>query len=52
MFGLKSVWWGQVKVSVSDSTRTILDMLNDPRLGKKSGIIGINIWKAQNADTR
>ena len=24
---------GQVKVSVSDSTRTILDMLNDPGLG-------------------
>jgi predicted transcriptional regulator of viral defense system len=33
MFGLKSVWRGQVKVSVSDATRTILDMLNEPRLG-------------------
>ncbi len=27
-----------MKVSVSDSTRTILDMLNDPRLGKESGL--------------
>lgn len=33
MFGLKAVWRGQVKVNVSDPTRTILDMLNDPRLG-------------------
>ncbi|MBW2108976.1 MAG: type IV toxin-antitoxin system AbiEi family antitoxin domain-containing protein [Deltaproteobacteria bacterium] len=33
MFGLKSVWRGQVKVSVSDPTRTILDMLDDPALG-------------------
>jgi len=32
MFGLSSVWRGQVKVSVSDPTRTILDMLNDPSL--------------------
>lgn len=32
MFGLKSVWTGQVKVSVSDPTRTILDMLDDPTL--------------------
>jgi len=30
MFGLKPVWRGQVKVSVSDPTRTILDMLVDP----------------------
>lgn len=33
MFGLKSVWRGQIKVSVSDPTRTILDMLDDPTLG-------------------
>jgi predicted transcriptional regulator of viral defense system len=33
MFGLKAVWRGQVKVNVSDPTRTILDMLNDPQLG-------------------
>ena len=33
MFGLKSVWRGQVKVSVSDPTRTILDMLAEPHLG-------------------
>lgn len=33
MFGLKSAWRGQVKVPVSDPTRTVLDMLSDPRLG-------------------
>jgi len=33
MFGLKPVWRGQVKVSVSDPTRTILDLLAEPRLG-------------------
>lgn len=33
LFGLKPVWRGQVKVSVSDPTRTILDMLAHPRLG-------------------
>ena len=33
MFGLKPVWRGQVKMSVSNPTRTILDMLNDPRFG-------------------
>ena len=33
VFGLKTVWRGQVKVLVSDPTRTILDMLSDPKLG-------------------
>ena len=33
MFGLKSVWRKEIKVSVSDPTRTIIDMLSDPRLG-------------------
>jgi len=33
MFGLRSVWRGRVRIPVSDPTRTILDMLNDPRLG-------------------
>ena len=33
MFGVKPVWRGQVRISVSDSTRTIIDMLNDPALG-------------------
>jgi predicted transcriptional regulator of viral defense system len=33
MFGLKPVWRGQIKVPVSDPTRTILDMLSDPVLG-------------------
>ena len=33
MFGLQTVWRGQVKVPVSDPTRTILDMLAEPRLG-------------------
>ncbi len=33
MFGLKSVWHGQIKILVSDPTRTILDFLVDPKLG-------------------
>jgi len=33
LFGLKPVWRGQVKVNVSDPTRTMLDMLSDPPLG-------------------
>jgi len=33
LFGLKPVWRGQVKVSVSDPGRTLLDVLNDPLLG-------------------
>lgn len=33
MFGIKPVWRGQIKISVSDPSRTILDMLDDPQLG-------------------
>ena len=33
IFGTRSVWRGQVKINVSDPTRTLLDMLNDPALG-------------------
>ncbi|HNZ65229.1 MAG TPA: type IV toxin-antitoxin system AbiEi family antitoxin domain-containing protein [Smithella sp.] len=33
MFGLKPVWQGQVKVMLSDPSRTIIDMLSDPALG-------------------
>lgn len=33
IFGTKIVWRGKVKVSVSDPSRTVLDMLIDPKLG-------------------
>ncbi|MGQ0528637.1 MAG: type IV toxin-antitoxin system AbiEi family antitoxin domain-containing protein [Panacagrimonas sp.] len=33
LFGLKLVWRGQVRVSVSDPSRTLLDLLADPALG-------------------
>jgi predicted transcriptional regulator of viral defense system len=33
LFGLKPVWRGGVKISVSDPARTILDLLDDPRSG-------------------
>jgi predicted transcriptional regulator of viral defense system len=33
LFGTKPVWRGSVKVNVSDSSRTVLDMLIDPSLG-------------------
>ncbi len=33
LFGLKPVWRKEVRVSVSDPTRTIIDMLDDPQIG-------------------
>jgi predicted transcriptional regulator of viral defense system len=33
LFGTKPVWRGQVKIQVADPTRTIVDLLNEPRLG-------------------
>ena len=32
-FGLKTVWSGNSKIQVSDPSRTIVDMLDDPRIG-------------------
>ena len=32
-FGTRSVWRGNIKISVSDVHRTIVDMLDDPELG-------------------
>lgn len=53
MFGIKPVWKGQVKVSVSDPTRTIIDMLNDPQLGggiRSTADIFINYLKSEKAN--
>lgn len=33
LFGTTGVWRGQVRVQVSDPSRTIIDILDDPRLG-------------------
>jgi len=33
LFGTVSVWRGQNKVAVSDPSRTVIDVLDDPRLG-------------------
>jgi len=40
MFGLKPVWRGQTKVFVSNPSRTIVDILDDPSLG--GGIRHVN----------
>lgn len=32
-FGLKAVWRGQVRVAVTDPSRTVIDLLADPALG-------------------
>ena len=32
-FGLKSIWRDSIKVNVSDPSRTIIDLLNDPSIG-------------------
>ena len=33
MFGTVSVWRGENRVAVSDPSRTVIDVLDDPRLG-------------------
>ncbi len=33
LFGTKTLWRGRVKLQVSDPSRTIIDMLDDPRAG-------------------
>ncbi|MBI4687499.1 MAG: type IV toxin-antitoxin system AbiEi family antitoxin domain-containing protein [Nitrospirae bacterium] len=51
LFGIKPVWKGQVKVSVADPTRTILDMLTDPKLGggiRPTVDIFLNYLKSEN----
>jgi predicted transcriptional regulator of viral defense system len=53
MFGLKPVWRGKVKLSVSDPTRTIIDILNDPSLGgglRPSVDIFLNYLKSKYKD--
>ena len=32
IFGLKNIWYGSHKVKVSDPTKTIIDMLDDPKI--------------------
>ncbi|MFZ2055446.1 MAG: type IV toxin-antitoxin system AbiEi family antitoxin domain-containing protein [Candidatus Aminicenantales bacterium] len=53
IFGLKSVWRGQTKVEVSDPTRTILDLMNDPALGggiRPTAEIFLNYLKSNHKD--
>lgn len=50
-FGTKPVWRGQIKVSVSDPSRTILDTLIDPKLGggmRPTVDIFLNYIKSEN----
>lgn len=53
-FGMSSVWRGQVKVNVSDPTRTVLDMLSDPAWGgglRPAVDIFRNYLNSKNKDT-
>lgn len=53
LFGTKPVWRGKVKILVSDPSRTILDMLNDPKLGggiRSTSDIFLNYLKSDNRD--
>lgn len=55
MFGLMTVWRGQVKVPVSDPTRTILDMLCDPVLGggiRSTKDMFINYLRSENKNLK
>ena len=36
-FGTRGVWRGRERVDVSDPTRTIVDMLDDPSIGVEAG---------------
>lgn len=40
LFGLKPAWRGQVKILVSDSARTLVDMLSNPALGGSIRSVG------------
>jgi len=54
MFGLRFVWRGQTKVEVSDPTRTMLDLMNDPSLGggiRPTAEIFLNYLKSNHKDT-
>jgi len=33
MFGMKTLWRGKIKVQISNASKTILDMLDDPTIG-------------------
>jgi len=53
LFGLKPVWRGQVKVSVADPSRTVLDMLSDSSLGgglRPTVDVFTNYLKSENRD--
>ncbi|OGP56901.1 MAG: hypothetical protein A2162_07480 [Deltaproteobacteria bacterium RBG_13_52_11b] len=53
-FGMSAVWRGRVKVNVSDPTRTVLDMLNDPTLGgglRSVADVFRNYLNSKNKDT-
>jgi len=55
MFGLKTVWRGQIKVAVSDPTRTIVDLMNDPMLGgglRPTVEIFLNYMKSNHKDAK
>jgi len=55
MFGLKPVWRGQVKVSVSDPTRTVLEMLDAPHLGgglRSTSDILVSYLRSDNKNTK
>jgi predicted transcriptional regulator of viral defense system len=53
MFGLRPVWRGQIRVDVSDPSRTIADLMNDPALGggiRPTAEIFLNYLKSNNKD--
>lgn len=54
IFGVKPVWRGNVKILVSDPTRTIIDMLNDLSLGgglRPTVDVLLNYLKSKYKDT-
>ncbi len=53
MFGLKSVWRKEIKVLVSDPTRTIVDLVSNPQIGggiRSTVDIFTNYLRSENKD--
>ena len=50
IFGTKTVWRDSVKIQISDSSKTIIDLLDDPALGGGMRVIKdffIEYWKSE-----
>ena len=55
MFGTKMVWRERVKIKVSDPSKTIIDLLDDPHLGGSMRVVQdffIEYWDSEHRDLK